>query len=483
LELLCSPLLQGLALEAMLEFFQELMSHEGGGSLNFPKLLNKLVSLTSKGLTKQANHSVAKCIAVICSSTREHTARDNAIQTFVSNTKDSEDALKLLSFFCVGEIGKRIDLSGNSAALKNLLKGLDSQSEEVKSAASVSLGYISVGKLDHYLPSILNQINKRPKRQYLLLGSLREIIVQQSVNETSIQRLAGFFSQLLDILFQHTGSEEEGNRNIISECLGKLALIDPVHVLDNLLSRINSDSQETRACIVAAIKFAIHEKANAVDSVLTEKIEPFLELLKDNSILVRKATLLSINYIAYQKPKIIKPYLNHYLPLLYGETKIKKELIHEVVIGPFTHKVDDGLDLRKAAFECMYTMLESCLDALDLPEFISQLKDGLDDQEDIKMLNHMILARLALKSGTALVANLTDLVDPLRKTVTTKTKEEAVKQQVERNEEMIQSALRAIHQVAHIPDIESCPKFFEFYNNVILQGPIAEKYNSLRSSR
>jgi len=163
--------------------------------------------------------------------------------------------------------------------------------------------------------------------------------------------------------------------------------------------------------------------------------------------------------------------------------KLKKELIHEVTIGPFTHKVDDGLELRKAAFECMYTMLDTCLDALDLPEFISQLKDGLEDQEDIKMLNHMILGRLAVKSGTALVANLTDLVEPLKKTVTTKTKEEAVKQQIERNEEMIQSALRAIYQISQIPEIESCPKFLDFFNNTVTQGTLSEKYNSLRSSQ
>jgi len=281
--------------------------------------------------------------------------------------------------------------------------------------------------------------------------------------------LAGFFNELLGILFQHTASEEEGNRNVISECLGKLALINPETVFNALLERVANESPATRACIVTAIKFSIHERAVNVDGVLIDKIQPFLELLKDPTTLVRKACLLSLNYIAYQKPKIIKKYLNEYLPYLYGETKIKKELIHEVTIGPFTHKVDEGLELRKAAFECMYTMLDTCLDSLNLPEFISQLKEGLEDSEDIKMLNHMILGRLAIKSGTALVANLTDLVEPLRKTVTTKTKEEAVKQQVERNEEMIQSALRAINQIQQIPEIESCPKFLEFYNNVILK--------------
>ena len=32
------------------------------------------------------------------------------------------------------------------------------------------------------------------------------------------------------------------------------------------------------------------------------------------------------------------------------ETKIRKELIEEVDLGPFKHKVDNGLGMRKAAF-------------------------------------------------------------------------------------------------------------------------------------
>ena len=38
----------------------------------------------------------------------------------------------------------------------------------------------------------------------------------------------------------------------------------------------------------------------------------------------------------------------------------------QVEMGPFKHTVDDGLDVRKAAFECMYSLLESCLGQLDV---------------------------------------------------------------------------------------------------------------------
>ena len=56
------------------------------------------------------------------------------------------------------------------------------------------------------------------------------------------------------------------------------------------------------------------------------------------------------------------------LPMLYEQTKKRPELVHQVDLGPFKHTVDDGLELRKAAFECMDTLLDGCPDRLELAE-------------------------------------------------------------------------------------------------------------------
>ena len=52
-------------------------------------------------------------------------------------------------------------------------------------------------------------------------------------------------------------------------------------------------------------------------------------------------------------------------------------LCREVDLGPFKHKIDDGLELRKAAFECMDVLLERCKDRINMPEFITHLEQGL----------------------------------------------------------------------------------------------------------
>ena len=77
--------------------------------------------------------------------------------------------------------------------------------------------------------------------------------------------------------------------------------------------------------------------------------------------------------------------LDHSFFFHYSCCATQKELIREVEMGPFKHTVDDGLDLRKAAFECMYTLLETCLDRLDSFEFLNHVEDGLKDHYDIKV--------------------------------------------------------------------------------------------------
>lgn len=74
---------------------------------------------------------------------------------------------------------------------------------------------------------------------------------------------------------------------------------------------------------------------------------------------------------------------------------LQKELIREVEMGPFKHTVDDGLDIRKAAFECMYTLLEQGLERVDVMQFLEHVQAGLKDHYDIKMLTYLMTARLA----------------------------------------------------------------------------------------
>ena len=65
----------------------------------------------------------------------------------------------------------------------------------------------------------------------------------------------------------------------------------------------------------------------------------------------------ALNAAARNKPQLIRDHLPVLLPILYKETLVNTSLIRTVQMGPWTHKVDDGLEARKTAYETMYTLV------------------------------------------------------------------------------------------------------------------------------
>ena len=206
---------------------------------------------------------------------------------------------------------------------------------------------------------------------------------------------------------------------MVAECLGKLTLLDPNSLMKNLESYLDCASSLSRSTVVTAIKFTITDQPQPIDGLLKSCLGKFLNALQDNDVNVRRVALVTFNSAAHNKPSLVRDLLlpttngetmsidqppqSSLIQHLYNETKIRKELIREVEMGPFKHTVDDGLDLRKAAFECMYTLLDSCLDRIDIFEFLNHVEDGLKDHYDIKMLTYLMLVRLSTLCPNALL--------------------------------------------------------------------------------
>jgi cullin-associated NEDD8-dissociated protein 1 len=264
-----SPLLQGAALNAMLQFFQSLVAAKIPG-LGQKELLDMLVNpVMERGLNggerihKQGRASIAKCVAaiVITQSPQEAHA---VVQSFASSLKNSANTPHMLTFslLAIGEIGRHIDLSKNTGLKTTILESFNHSSEEVKSAASYALGNISLGNLKEYLPFVLREIESQPKRQYLLLHSLKEIISAQSMSASGVRGLHNYVSDIWKQLFKHCECNEEGTRNVVAECLGKLCLIEPEQLLPQLQAALNEPSPMMRTTVVTAMKFTISDQVS-----------------------------------------------------------------------------------------------------------------------------------------------------------------------------------------------------------------------------
>lgn len=209
----------------------------------------------------------------------------------------------------------------------------------------------------------------------------------------------------------------------------------------------------------------------ATDAALDPVLPAFLGLLADPQPPVRHAAVLLVSATVHHKLPLVRGRLPGLLPLLHEQTVIRQELIRLVDLGPFKVQQDDGLELRKAAFECVDSLLEVVPKALDPAALAATLKTGLGDQYDVKITAHSILSRTCAAAPAVVVQELDAVVEQLEKTLTEKLKQDAVKQDVDRQKEMVRSALRAVHSIEGIADSAKNQHFATFIAKVI--GPAA----------
>uniref|UniRef100_A0A0R3RXJ3 TIP120 domain-containing protein n=1 Tax=Elaeophora elaphi TaxID=1147741 RepID=A0A0R3RXJ3_9BILA len=464
--LLQSSLLQGATLTASLNFVLALVQAEIPLKPSFEELLDQLTApaYDNTSLHRQAYRSISACTAVVASASGEQNRCRNLAKKLSEQilSNDTADGVRLFSLLAIGELGCTCPRTFDKFSPKPeelLVNAFNTTSEEMKTAASYALGRLALGNLEKYLPFLLEQINSQPKRQYLLLHALKEVIGSESGDSRAVEIFRPRIEQIWPVLITHATAAEEGTRNVVAECLGKLCLVHPEQLLQRLKKCVTSPNPFMRATAVTAVKFLIVEQWTAIDDLLQSSMTHFLKTVTDDDLNVRRVALIAFNSAAHNKPRLIRDLLPIFLPSLYSETVVKKDLVREVEMGPFKHTVDDGLDLRKAAFECMYTLLETCLERLDIFEFITHVENGLKDQHDIKLLTYLMLARLATLCPSQVLQRLDSLCEPLKTQIQARAKANAVKQENDKQDELRRAALRVVVALQRIPEADRQQQF------------------------
>lgn len=99
---------------------------------------------------------------------------------------------------------------------------------------------------------------------------------------------------------------------------------------------------------VQAVRYTLPESDEIFDAMLkTTLIDMLLVMLQDSDTEIRRLAMSTLNSAARNKADLILPHLNELVPLVLSESVMKPELVKEVMLGPFRHTVDDGLEVRK----------------------------------------------------------------------------------------------------------------------------------------
>lgn len=341
--------LVGNVLKALL-LLVKVIGEEGAGAPLMQNLLQKV------GITGESS-VVGRAIGTLVVHGGENVGVTmESFSTELSTAED--DSRKCLSLAILGEIGLRM---GPRCALepKVFIEHFNSPSDHVRLAAATALGNAAAGSVKAYLPMLLNGLDKSNPQSYILLHSVRELLQHPEVVRPDLAPSALKLWQALLIV-----SEEEDNRAVGAECIGRLALIDPgfyiphfhVRLCVNLVPISTDQNQEQltnsdpalRGVVISAFRYTLADSSDAYNNVLRPLMVPLLTgMLSDRDLSNHRLALTTLNSAIHNKMELLLSHLDELLPAVFGDAHLKPELIREVQMGPFKHKVDDALDLRK----------------------------------------------------------------------------------------------------------------------------------------
>ncbi|KZT58404.1 TIP120-domain-containing protein [Calocera cornea HHB12733] len=446
---------------------------------------NLLIQCTKGGVNEKSGKggiagygTVAKCVAVCVQESLQDAA--GVITTFAkplrSGKKESDSSL-VLSLLTLGEIGRFVDMSDQVDVFNHSLSYFTSPSEQVRAAAASAVGNIAVGNIQVFLPVIVQALQGEEQTKLSALHALREVVTHGPRHQ--LEHMA---DQLWEPLFASTTGEDESTKNVAAACLGRLTTTSPARFLPRLqASMAPGNPPAVKAAVATAMRYVFMDNTQTYDDLLQPIISPYFMLLRDDDITVQRLAIVSLNAAARNKSHLVRPHLPNILPDLYAQTHVRAELVHTVVMGPWKHQIDDGLEARKAAYETMYTLLDTCLGAIDLQEYINRVIAGLSDKDEIKALCYMMLFRLAQVAPTAVVQRLDQISAPLEDTMKAPAQtKDTVKQDLERATELQQSAVRALAALVKAGGLGHSSRFDAVVDNT-KKGALSHDYNELVS--
>ncbi|EJT98864.1 TIP120-domain-containing protein, partial [Dacryopinax primogenitus] len=228
-------------------------------------------------------------------------------------------------------------------------------SEQVRIAASSAVGGIAVGNIQTFLPVIARGLQGEEHSRLSALHALREVVTHGPRHQ--LEHMA---DHLWEPLFASTTSENENEsvKNIAAACLGRLTTTCPARFLPRLqASMARENPPGVKAAVATAMRYVFMDNTQTYNDLLQPILSPYFTLLRDTDINVQRLAIVSLTAAARHKSHLVRPQLPHILPDLYAQTPVRDELVHTVVMGPWKHQIDDGLEARKAADEAMYTLV------------------------------------------------------------------------------------------------------------------------------
>jgi len=152
------------------------------------------------------------------------------------------------------------------------------------------------------------------------------------------------------LLLNNTQHPEDSIRTIVAESIGRLFHCYPDELLQPINSGLQTGNEMVKETLAKSIKYSVQKDVDDPKHMLEVIAIDLIALSKETNPNVKRNALEALSTIVHFGWRLVKECIGDITQFALNETQIRKELIDEIDLGPFKHKVDRGLPLRKAAF-------------------------------------------------------------------------------------------------------------------------------------
>eukprot|EP00457_Paulinella_chromatophora_P000435 gb/GEZN01000435.1/.p1 GENE.gb/GEZN01000435.1/~~gb/GEZN01000435.1/.p1 ORF type:complete len:1306 (+),score=196.27 gb/GEZN01000435.1/:54-3971(+) len=491
IQLVCSPLMQGQALEALSSFFSQCVQVPKNKDLSYTNLAASLLQCVTLQMPKDNVRAVAYCIAAMTTKIDDATV-DKTVKAFVGDLKSGDVYTREVALLSLGEIGRLRDLSSH--------RGLDAsvyrcfRDSDISNSASFAYGGVCAGNLQFYLPILLKELEKE-ERLYLLLCSLNEIVKASATSAKIKEELKPKMSAFTPILTQYVEHKDLGVRDIVAETFGRLASQEPDTYLPQLAKMARGTSPFGRQTAVTAWRFSFQNQSEwevvgrYIADFLSVFSAPFptvnrtdpnwLEPIKVELEIKRQAAMSCESLMRANIELFTREVLEaSILPGLYAETKQREELIEEKDYVAVKEMVDHALPLRKSVYTALSTLAGLIPKRLNLQEFLSQTKYGLvDGESDIQILTFELWGEMCRISPESVLEELNTLPQVLMARIKALLKQGRqddsgsssgpAKAAAQSARDVLRAFVSASIVFNEVPGVEQCVNWTKFYAQIV----------------
>lgn len=419
------------------------------------QLLNQSSSDNLSNLIQQFGNisdlKISKMLAVLTVVSRN----DNSIENIIENLNNNTDIYFSLIF--LNQVSKSIDLN---IGLEPFLMQFSSDKHNIANMAVKVVSTIVSKYPNKYLHEFLDYI----RQTIFLESSFKCLSIILDNIELDIEKTGEIFTLIIEIQKNLTVNINENKEyEYASKCIGNLVIkYDLIESLLLIFSECDASMLNLLITIGNTSKYTFINDT-FLDNTNLQLLVKYAEIttnnyIFNNNLLFKEIGIYNLNLILSKKPNVAISLISKILPnIIESEIKANKDYIHTQFIGPYKHKIDDGLNYRKQIYDCIYYLFKTLEDNKNLV-FLCNIKwavyfnkffdTGIKDDQSIASICLLITLKLFERDPTIFIQDIGDVdifdnfIIRCRKALNKKIADNAVKQDIEKQNNLIKMIIR-----------------------------------------